>query len=174
MTHRLATRNKDSNPLDFGLAIVFDATHGMRAEGRADSKEYRGPWFDGVTAHDVTLSDVADDYAIPGPPAPVDPYAVPYAAHKATWGDKTWLPPHKFPGLVEGAGISYGRIADDENGAFVRDTLLASTLERVDPMDAARDFFMLVLKLKTTAAADGKPLLSDADETAIATAWPNK
>lgn len=66
MAQKLATRNADSVPLDFGLNIVFDAD-GMHAAGRADSPNYRGATFEHLTAADVTLTDVADDYEIPGP-----------------------------------------------------------------------------------------------------------
>jgi hypothetical protein len=108
-------------------------------------------------------------------PAGADPLAAAYAAHVERWKKKTWIPPHEFPGLVEGAGISYGRIADDKNGAFVRDTLLGPTLERVDPLDAKKNFFKMVLKLRTTNhSVDGQPLLPDAAEAAIAALWPNK
>jgi len=69
-TQKLATLNADSHPLDFGTTIVFDGA-GMHAQGRPDNPNYRGATFPGLTAGAVTVSDVADNYALPSAPAVV-------------------------------------------------------------------------------------------------------
>lgn len=66
----------DGRPLDFGLNVVFDED-GVHVEGRADSPQYRGASFEKLT--DFEITDVEDDYALPGPP-PVAPKGRPLTA----------------------------------------------------------------------------------------------
>lgn len=64
---KLATLNADGRLLDFGVSFDFDPANGMRAIGRADNPKYVGAFFEKIKSGDVTLSDVPDNYALPGP-----------------------------------------------------------------------------------------------------------
>ena len=68
---KLITRKSDNLPLDWGNSVEYGA-QGVRAVGRFDNPARLGPWTEGLTAKDVTITDVANDYgSAVNPPAPV-------------------------------------------------------------------------------------------------------
>lgn len=184
MTQQLATATKagKSWPLDFGTLAADKDGFLVVTRGK-----YVMSYAPDIKLADVAVSDVADDYAIAAPAPVVDPAT---QAWLTRWGKRDSVTPDQFPGLVmkaflglyQPAGQTAEQVLDrlarlwgDVRVTSIRQTLSSATLKKVDPNDATGNFRTLVGILRTTkATGDGLPLLVDAEEAAIAAAFPLK
>lgn len=96
----------------------------------------------------------------PGPNNPGNPY----------FGKKPIATKDFYAIAGQALGARYARLRKDDAFLWIADLLGDITF--VDPDDKAGQFLQIIAYLTTTKAADGQPLMSQADVTAIMALWP--
>lgn len=167
MTTRLITRNADSTPLDWGTSIEF-ASHGVRAVGRADSPNYQGPWFEGLTYQDVTITTVSDDYESPAGVSP-------QTTKKPEILSATAF--NKLCAVALGGGVSdqqmmtgmaaFQKIMDDATHAGGAARFVVTQYTKAITFEKAE-----VVKFAAVLTAPGVDVMTQEQASAILAAWP--
>lgn len=184
MTQQLATATKDGSSwaLDFGT-LTADAD-GYLVVTRGS---YRMSYAPDIRLPDVTITNVADDYALAGPPDTSDAAT---KAWRARWGNKAGVTPDQFPGLLLKAYLTLAaiqsqtpvqgldrlsRLRSEPRLAMIWQTLASPTLKNVDPNDINGNFRSLVSIMATTPSSiDSQLMITDTETASIAAQFPNK
>jgi hypothetical protein len=109
-------------------------------------------------------------------------------AFRQRWGKKGEITPDLFPGKIlqaystlylpqgktrEWVADRIDRLWNDPRSTSIRETLRSPTLTRIRPMDPMGNFRAMLQQLRTVkSASDDEPLMTDAEEGAIAATFP--